>query len=220
MAIKLIPYKVVSLNEDFGLIEMIENAITRDQMGKEEINNLSEFFEFKFGYKENIKYKSTISNFISTYAGYCLFNYFLNIKDRHNANIMIDDKGHLIHIDFGFMLELSPGNIQFEIPLKLTSEIYELIEGEFELYRELMVSGFLALRKRYKEILSILNSFKNANIPCFKKNAVDNFISRFHIYMSDAEIERYVHTMINDAKNSRITWLYDKYQAMANDIMF
>ena len=54
----------------------------------------------------------------------------LQVKDRHNGNILIDLDGHIIHIDFGFMLSNSPGSVNFEnAPFKLTRELLEVWRG-------------------------------------------------------------------------------------------
>lgn len=47
--------------------------------------------------------------------------YFLTYN---NTQILLNTRGVLVHIDFGFILSNSPGNIGFETaPFKLTSEM-------------------------------------------------------------------------------------------------
>ena len=49
-------------------------------------------------------------------------------QDRHNGNILCDSEGHIIHIDFGFMLSTSPGELGFEAaPFKLSQELVDVM---------------------------------------------------------------------------------------------
>lgn len=85
---------------------------------------------------------------------YAIASYLLQSKDRHNGNILIDTQGRLVHIDFGFILEISPGaNMRFEsAAFKLSHEMTQLLDPsgqrdspQFHMFEELCVRGFLAV---------------------------------------------------------------------------
>lgn len=65
------------------------------------------------------------------------------MKDRHNGNLLLDEDGHIIHIDFGFMLSNSPGGVNFEsAPFKLTRELLEAsITFEHYLYSDSSINA-------------------------------------------------------------------------------
>lgn len=46
---------------------------------------------------------------MNTLIGYSLVTYFLQVKNRHNGNIMVRRDGSLIHIDYGFFMSNAPG---------------------------------------------------------------------------------------------------------------
>lgn len=50
-----------------------------------------------------------LKNFVRSLVGYSLVTYMLQVKDRHNQNIMIKRDGTIVHIDFGFFLSNMPG---------------------------------------------------------------------------------------------------------------
>jgi phosphatidylinositol 4-kinase len=67
---------------------------------------------------------------------------------------MLDDQGHIVHIDFGFILEISPGgNMGFEsAAFKLSHEMAQLLDPggkrsspQFRLFEELVVRAYLAV---------------------------------------------------------------------------
>ena len=93
-------------------------------------------------------------NFLESLAAYSLVCYFLQVKDRHNGNILLHKDGYIIHIDFGFFLSNSPGKgIEFEkkVPFKLLNEYIDILggvdSGLFQRFRRYFYEGFKSIRK-------------------------------------------------------------------------
>jgi len=181
------------------------------------------FFERYHGPPQTESFKRARANFISSLAAYCILCYILQIKDRHNGNILLDTKGHVIHIDFGFMLSRSPGgNFNVEsAPFKLTDEYIALMEGprsiHFKKFRELCIKTFMELRKhRHKIILLVeMMATGNENLPCFvgkPHEAVEELRKRFKPDMNDSSCRAYVNGLIDSSMRNWGTQIYDRYQ--------
>jgi phosphatidylinositol 4-kinase len=92
------PYRVVATAPGCGVIDVIPNSISRDQMGREKVNSLYDYYVTKFGGVDSIQFQKARNNFIKSVAAYSVISYLLQFKDRHNGNIMVDNEGHMIHI--------------------------------------------------------------------------------------------------------------------------
>jgi len=67
-------------------------------MGRAKVNDLLDFFTSKYGGQDTVAFQKARLNFIQSMAAYSVACYILQIKDRHNGNIMIDGEGHIVHI--------------------------------------------------------------------------------------------------------------------------
>ena len=220
----LCPYEILALTESGGIIEAIPDTISLDSLKRNDPNftNLRGFFHSYYG-EHTEALASAKANFVESLAAYSMVCFLLQIKDRHNGNILLDSQGHLVHIDFGFFFLSSPGkNAGFEsAPFKLTREFVDLLDGPhshlFHVYRELCVRAFLALRKHCMEIILLVEMLKTGNeqLNCFRgrpDDAIAQLRERFRLDLNDRACREYVYSLIdNSIENWRTDW-YDRYQ--------
>ena len=103
------PYRVTATGPGCGVIDVVPNATSRDEMGRAKINHLLTFFIGRYGSMDSVAFQRARMNFIRSMAAYSVVCHILQIRDRHNGNMMIDGEGHLVHIDFGFLFDIGPG---------------------------------------------------------------------------------------------------------------
>ncbi|CAM9274576.1 unnamed protein product [Sphacelaria rigidula] len=106
------PYSILSTAKTTGMIEFLNQATSMDGLKKSDgyRGSLLAHFYSEYGPAESDSFKAAQRRFMVSLAGYSVVSYLLRIKDRHNGNVMIDSEGHVVHIDFGFVLGSAPGN--------------------------------------------------------------------------------------------------------------
>ena len=230
----LYPYEIISTGNNAGIIEVCPNSISLDELKQktsfDSNNTLKVFYENYFG-KGSKKYQKAIRNLVRSLAGYSLVCYFLQIKDRHNGNILINNEGYLIQIDFGFFLSNAPGGEFENAPFKLTDEVIEVIGGinskYFQIFRKLMWKGILAIAKHYEKIMILVEMMYcgyGKKLECFKSgdSTLSKLRQRFRPKknMKKRDYLALVDSLIQEALSSWRTKWYDKYQYFFEGIFY
>ena len=223
----MLPYRVFATGDNEGVIECIRGATSRHDLGTATGEYLLQYFISKYGQVNTKAFQDAQANFIKSMAPYSLICYLFQVKDRHNANIMIDEEGHIIHIDFGFIFEISPGgNLKFErAPFRLTKEMIELMGGSkhdpaFIRFRNLLLQCLMAVRSRHEELESIAYLMMNAGFPCFRADSIKKLQQRFFLDKKTKEILAAVDDLIDSAYEATSTTVYDGFQMASNQIFF
>ncbi|XP_050204348.1 phosphatidylinositol 4-kinase beta 1-like [Mercurialis annua] len=225
------PYEVLVTSSYTALIETIPDTASLHSIKSRylDISSLRDFFVAKF--EENSpSFKLAQRNFVESMAGYSLVCYLLQIKDRHNGNLLLDEEGHIIHIDFGFMLSNSPGGVNFEsAPFKLTRELLEVMDSDaegvpsefFDYFKVLCIQGFLTCRKHAERIILLVEMLQDSGFPCFKggPRTIQNLRKRFHLSLTEEQCVSLVLSLISSSLDAWRTRQYDYYQRVLNGIL-
>jgi len=222
--------RILVTGESSGLIETITNGVSLHSLKrsltlasiaagtnpKKRIATLKDHFVKTFGAADSTTHISACENFARSLAAYSVISYVLQLKDRHNGNILIDDKGHIVHIDFGFMLSNSPGSMGFEAaPFKLTLEYVEVLGGvegpHFRLFVERMKEAFQALRREAERIIVLVELMgRESRMPCYGGGlaaVVAALRARFVLEKSEKEAAAFVDELVAKSVGSYYTRL-------------
>jgi hypothetical protein len=212
------PFFVQIFESRSGLIEVIPNSIS--------LHDLKFNLEKKEKKKGNSIYlsksfKKICNNFIESLVGYSLLCFFLQIKDRHNGNILINPENRIIHIDFGFILGNFPGNMKFEADsFKFSRDFLKEMGGkksEGHIYfKELFLRGFFSIRKNFGKILKIARKFLRNKSR--KKYKILDFQKRLMIHKKDSLLIEDILEIIENSVENWKTIQYDQYQFHASGI--
>ncbi|KAK5627691.1 hypothetical protein RRF57_003406 [Xylaria bambusicola] len=228
--------QILVTGESSGLIETITNGVSLHSLKRSltlssiesGVNPRRRFATLKdhwvktFGKPDSDAYRSAVDAFKRSLAAYSMIQYVLQLKDRHNGNVLIDNEGHIIHIDFGFMLSNSPGSVGFEAaPFKLTQEYVDVLGGvgspDFEDYKMLCKQAFQALRRSADNIIDLVSMMgRDSKMPCYSAGMIQTTAAlrqRFQLHLSADEAESFVETdLIAKSLGSYYTRLYDTFQ--------
>jgi phosphatidylinositol 4-kinase len=229
------PYRVTATAPGCGVIDVLPNSISRDMLGREAVNGLYDYFVTKYGGEHSVRFQRARGEFVKSMAAYSVVSYLLQFKDRHNGNIMVDDKGHILHIDFGFCFDISPGGVKFErAPFKLTPEMIAVMGGNkaghnsdaaktsqsYRWFEELTIKAFLASRQYCGKLCHLVSLMLDSGLPCFKPETMRNFKSRFVLGKTEREAAEFMRTCIRNSEGNVSTKVYDEFQLLTNGIPY
>ncbi len=183
-------------------------------------------------FNAGISFETAQDNFLRSLVGYSLICYILQIKDRHNANILLDREGHIMHIDFGFVLGDTPKMAKVPIfseraPFKLTAEFWEVIGGwNFNdgglgvKFCKMFEEAFYCAAMHAEELATmvesaILNLTQNPNVASVVANGVRNRLQMKGGKDSIAQ-KTFIMNLVNTALTSWGTSTYDWLQKSMN----
>ena len=224
---RILPTRTGAARAPGGILEMVPDVRSRDELGKAGFASLYDYFVASFGRPDGAEFEAARRTMARSLAASSVLCFLMWIKDRHNGNLLVNSTGAIVHIDFGFILGISPGgNLGFETAaFKLTQEYVNImggaLDGEpFAAFAELVVRAYLAARAHAADALvATVAGYADSGLPCFLfPDTLAKLAGRLRAEEGDLRAARFMRAETLAAANKLTTVLYDGIQMMQNGI--
>lgn len=92
----------------------------------------------------------------------------------------------------------------------------------FEYFKILILQGLIAARKHHEKLVTLVEILSfNSQLPCFRNGAstIKGLKDRFHMGLTERQLQSLVDSMVNSSIHSLTTKLYDGFQYLTNGIL-
>lgn len=195
---KIPTYQIIVLTSEMGIIEFVEESLTLRMVGNKGLtlqnyildNNLKELVD------------NTKRRFMQSLAISCCISYILGLGDRHLDNIMINKKGQLFHIDYGYLMDNPITSLLTAPVIKITPVMIDFLGGTEGLYYKEFTEYIIQiydLMRLYKNLIinyyEMLGNEKFVDWIIFKEKLESRFL--YGLNWKDVQV-----TLINEIETS------------------
>ena len=213
-------YKVLATSKSDGFVEFVPNCSTIFDVLKKYDDQILPYLK-QISANSDSNLDKNLESFINSCAGYCVVTYILGIGDRHLENLLIDKKGRMFHIDFGFILGKDPKG--YPPPMKLCKQMVEAMGGKnskgYEDFKKKCVDAYLYLRSNARLVVNMFYLMIHCGITELSENrehVLNKLHEKFVPNLNPQEASNSLLNKLEESVNAFYPYLMEKFHGWAN----